>query len=203
MPITHAPEPREIHLWCIFSREVNTDSRRPRYQRPDDGDRGRRRELHFYFAHDRYRYVMTGASVRSTASSRYADFPPERLTLTSIRHGRPGISIGDSAAVVPVSISTGRQPRRCLECWILKESYMRTKGGGFSIPLDNFSFHLPHPDNGQLSIHSKSDHVPDCWRFWQFSLGSRHLVTARAEPAEFEPPPRLVLREVVPLATSH
>jgi hypothetical protein len=78
---------------------------------------------------------------------------------------------------------------------------MRTKDGGFSIPLDHFSFHLPHPDSGQLSIHSKSDHVPDYWRFWQFSLRSRHLVIPGAKPAEFEPPPRLVLREVVPLAS--
>jgi phosphopantetheinyl transferase len=127
---------------------------------------------------------MTGASVR-TALTRYADTTPEKLIFTSDRDGRPEILIGASEAVVPVSLSTGRQPRRCLEYWVLKGSYMKAKGGGFSIPLDNFSFHLPYP--GQ---------------FWQFSLGSRHLVTARSESAEFEPPPRLVLREVVPL-TSH
>jgi 4'-phosphopantetheinyl transferase len=198
MPITHAPEPREIHLWCIFSREISNESRPRRYHNPLV-ERDLRREVHFYFAHDRHRYVMTGASAR-TASSRYADATPEKLILTS-RHGRPEISIGDSAAVVPVSLSTGRQPRRHLEYWILKESYMRAKGGGFSVPLDHFSFHLPHPDSVRLSIDSKSDEVPDCWRFLQFSRGSRHLFAACAAPAGIEPPSRLVLREVVPLAS--
>jgi phosphopantetheinyl transferase len=183
MPITHLTEPREIHLWCIFSREISNQSRRRRYQNPV-GDGDRRTELHFYFAHDRQRYVMTGASVR-TAGSRYADTTPEKLIFASNRYGRPEMLIGDSEAVVSVSLSTGRQPRRRLEYWVLKRSYMKTNGGAFSIPLNNFSFYLAYP--GQ---------------FWQFSLGSRHLVTARAEPAEFEPPPRLVLREVVPL-TSH
>lgn len=184
MPLTNAPEPREIHLWCIFSRVISSESRPRRYGNPLD-DRNRLSELHFYFVHDRHRYVMTGASVR-TPWSRHADTVSEKLTFTSNKRGRPEISIGDSAAVAPAGVSAVRQRRRCLECWMLKASYMKVKGGGFSIPLDNFSFYLPDPG-----------------RFWRFSLGSRHLVAADGEPAEIEVPPRLVLREVVPLASQH
>ena len=186
MPLLNASEPREIHLWCIFSRVISSESRPRRYGNSLD-NRNRLSELHFYFVHDRHRYVMTGASVR-TPWSRRTDAAPEKLTFTSNRRGRPEISIGDSAAVASAGVSAVREVRerrRCLECWMLKASYMKVKGGGFSIPLDNFSFYLADPG-----------------RFWQFSLGSRHLVAADGEPAEVEVPPRLVLREVVPLAAA-
>jgi hypothetical protein len=182
MPITHAPEPREIHLWCIFWRQIGKELRSRRHQNPRDDD-DRRRELHFYFAHDRHRYVMTGAAVRP-AGSRNANIPPEKLVFTSNKYSRPEILIDDSELVAPICLSTGRQRWRPLESWVLRRSYMRTRGGAFSIPLNNFSFYLAYP--GQ---------------FWRFSLGSRHPVTARAEPAEFEQSPRLVLKEVVPLAS--
>jgi phosphopantetheinyl transferase len=127
---------------------------------------------------------MEGASVRS-AWSGYAATTPEKLTFTSNKRGRPEISIGDPAAVDTLALTEGRERRRCLECWMLKASYMKVKGAGFAIPLDNFSFYLS-----------------DAGRFWRFSLGSRHFVAARGEPTEVEVPPRLVLREVVPLARS-
>jgi len=78
---------------------------------------------------------------------------------------------------------------------------MRMKGGGFSIALDNFSFHLPHPDSVRPPTRAKSNEVPDCWRFWQFTLGSKHVVVARTETELLEAP-RLVLREVVPVAAA-
>lgn len=98
------------------------------------------------------------------------------------------------------SLPINRQPRRFLEYWILKESYMKAKGGGFSIPIEKFSFHFPCEDRVRLSIHPDLHDVPDHWRFWQFSLGSKYLVAVCAERVRDESP-RLVLREVVPLVS--
>jgi 4'-phosphopantetheinyl transferase len=80
----------EIHLWCVFLRELRNESLLAQYRSLLD-ERERKQELRFYFAHDRRRYVVTRALVR-TALSRYADIQPEQWSFAPDIYGRPRVS---------------------------------------------------------------------------------------------------------------
>lgn len=70
----------------------------------------------------------------------------------------------------------GRQRDRFLEYWTLKESYIKARGLGLSLPLQRFSFEL----EGGIRIRFDPE-LPDDPRSWQFALlrpGPRHVLAA-------------------------
>ena len=92
-----------------------------------------------------------------------------------------------------------RQQNRFFEYWTLKESYIKARSMGLSIPLDHFSFDLLENDIG-LWIHPDQGDRPDRWRFWQISLGPGYLGALCAERGGWEAP-LLVVRNIVPLVS--
>ncbi len=83
--------------------------------------------------------------------------------------------------------------------WTLKESYIKARGMGLTIPLAAFSFELDSPGRGiRILFDPGFDDEPGRWQFSALSYGRRHAVAAGVEsksPGE----PTLVLRETVPL----
>jgi 4'-phosphopantetheinyl transferase len=92
----------------------------------------------------------------------------------------------------------GERRGRFFSYWTLKESYIKARGMGLSIPLDTFWFKL----GGELPLLCVEDRctdVPERWRFYQFAPTDQHVMAiAVAASAGIEPVIRL--RWVTPLS---
>ena len=60
-----------------------------------------------------------------------------------------------------------RQIRRFFELWTLKESYIKARGLGLSLPLDQFSFHLDSNGPATISFAPGFDDNSQHWNFWR------------------------------------
>jgi 4'-phosphopantetheinyl transferase len=74
-----------------------------------------------------------------------------------------------------------QQKQRFFEYWTLKESYIKARGLGLSIPLDGFAFHLEAPPKIRLTIDQSLQDHPERWLFWQLRLNRDCLVALCAE----------------------
>ncbi len=92
-------------------------------------------------------------------------------------------------------------PQRFFELWTLKESYIKARGMGLSIPLDHFSFSFPEGDGIELSIDPRQQDSPSRWRFWQLRPTADFLAAVCAERVNGTAPPRLCVKKVVPFAS--
>ncbi|MCP4196263.1 MAG: 4'-phosphopantetheinyl transferase superfamily protein [Proteobacteria bacterium] len=82
--------------------------------------------------------------------------------------------------------------------WTLKEAYVKAKGKGLSIPLNQFSFHLK--DNQPIGIACTDELHDDSkkWQFAQFFPTENHILSVcvqRIDGADT----RLVMRTCTPL----
>ena len=118
----------------------------------------------------------------------------DRVVLLGLARGcQLGIDVEDLRRKVPVSIagsvfsapevrqlhalSPAGQPQRFLEFWTLKESYIKARGRGLSLPLDKFSFELTGKRQFQVYFDPSLNDSPDNWTFWQWSP-SRESIAA-------------------------
>jgi 4'-phosphopantetheinyl transferase len=84
--------------------------------------------------------------------------------------------------------------------WTLKESYIKAREMGLSIPLDRFAFHLDEPRSVAIEFAPGFDDLPSRWQFWQMRPTEHHLLALCVESAaEHEAPIRLRVREATPL----
>ena len=83
------------------------------------------------------------------------------------------------------------QLRRFFDYWTLKEAYIKARGLGLSLPLDQFSFDLTKPESIGIAFDPKLEDDPNRWQFQRIDLGSRHPA---AIAIEREDRPDLTLR---------
>jgi len=91
-----------------------------------------------------------------------------------------------------------QQAQRFLEYWTLKEAYIKAKGMGLSLPLDQFSFILSENQPVAIAFDPRLADNPAHWQFWQLSPSEQHIaaVAVRSETGvDFQ----LVINKVVPL----
>lgn len=74
-----------------------------------------------------------------------------------------------------------RQARRFFDYWTFKESYIKARGMGLSIPLDSFSFEFPSEETLRLTVDASQDDHAERWRFWQLELAGNYLMAVCAE----------------------
>jgi 4'-phosphopantetheinyl transferase len=90
------------------------------------------------------------------------------------------------------------QRQRFFEYWTLKESYIKARGMGVSLPLEQFSFHLERGLPIRISFAPRLKDDPSSWQFAQFCPTQSHMV-AIALRRGLEPDLEIRMRHSVPL----
>jgi 4'-phosphopantetheinyl transferase len=93
-----------------------------------------------------------------------------------------------------------KQQDRFFEYWTFKESYIKARGMGLSLPLDQFSFHYAGDRDVALAIDPELGDEAARWQFWQFRPTPEYLVALCAE-RDGERVPAVTVRRVVPMVT--
>jgi 4'-phosphopantetheinyl transferase len=73
------------------------------------------------------------------------------------------------------SLPADRQPERFFEYWTLKESYIKARGLGLTIPLDQFFFEIDSSRPPRVHIDPRQKDNPADWHFTHLSPTPEHL----------------------------
>ena len=114
----------------------------------------------------------------------------------------PGIPERFFAAEEVKALSTQppeQQHDRFFEYWTFKESYVKARGMGLSIPLGKFAFLYPDERAVSIAIDPELNDQAERWQFWQFQPAPEYLVAVCAERQGAQSP-KLIVRESVPMA---
>jgi len=226
--------PDKIELWLAFCDEIADEGLLADYRRLLVEEE-RQKEARFHLAHDRHRYLITRALVRSVLS-RYAAVAPQDWCFEEDAYGRPQIvnadpvarritfNISHTRSLVVLGVTCERalgvdtedfhtrqaelgiadhyfaadevaqlrttppdlQQTRFFEYWTLKESYIKARGMGLSLPLDGFSMLLDGAGPPRIRFLPSLPDDAASWQFAQFRPTPRHClaVAVRRRGAE-------------------
>lgn len=106
------------------------------------------------------------------------------ITLAVTRDSEIGIDVEDLGRRAPLDIAdsffspdeasqlralpAAAQPERFFDFWTLKESYIKARGKGLSLPLDRFGFDLRGDGPLRVQFDASLDDAPGHWTFWQW-----------------------------------
>ena len=96
-------------------------------------------------------------------------------------------------------VAPDRQQDRFFEYWTLKESYIKARGMGLSLPLDRFSFGFPHHGAVSISIDPELQDHADRWSFWQYRPNADYLMALCVERF-VDDEPAISMRKFTPLS---
>jgi 4'-phosphopantetheinyl transferase len=90
------------------------------------------------------------------------------------------------------------QQNRFFDYWVLKESYIKARGMGLSLPLEQFTFHISKNQPLRISFDRRLQDSPDDWQFWLLQPTQRHKAAISLNQKTNQPY-RIVTKKVVPL----
>jgi 4'-phosphopantetheinyl transferase len=115
------------------------------------------------------------------------------IAIAVTRHGDVGVDVENAGArQAPIDVAgtcfapaelaalrqepAASQSRSFFRFWTLKESYIKARGLGLSLPLDQFSFQIQPEGSIRFFTAPASNDPAAHWRFWQFGVAGRHVV---------------------------
>lgn len=96
------------------------------------------------------------------------------------------------------SLPIERQRSRFFDYWTLKEAYIKARGMGLAIPLDQFSFLLVEGEPIRIEFDPRLVDDPASWQFEHVALTAVHQTSVAIRRGRGEPRVRVVLRKTVP-----
>lgn len=78
-------------------------------------------------------------------------------------------------------LADAEKPLRFFDYWTLKESYIKARGMGLSIPLDHFSFRIGHHTDLALDVVAEQRDPADRWQFQQWLLSPNYKMALAVE----------------------
>jgi 4'-phosphopantetheinyl transferase len=97
------------------------------------------------------------------------------------------------------ALPAAQQRQRFFDYWTLKEAYIKARGMGLAIPLDQFSFLLDEGAPIRIAFDPRLGDDAATWQFAQFALAPGHRAAAAVRRGG-GPDLRFVVRATVPLA---
>lgn len=150
------------------------------------------RDLFFNLSHTRGLIALAvsrgrelGVDVENTAA--------RAVSLDVAKHFFSATEVAELSRVAP-----DRQQDRFFEYWTLKESYIKARGMGLSLPLDGFSFEFPHRSAVSISINPELQDRADRWSFWQYRPTEDYLMAICAE-RHADDAPAILMRTFTPM----
>mgnify|MGYP003465600525 CR=1 FL=1 len=84
-------------------------------------------------------------------------------------------------AAALIALEREHQQRRFFEYWTFKESYIKARGMGLSLPLDKFTFSYPCENTVMLDIDTELEDDPHRWLLWQLQPEPNYLLALCVE----------------------
>ena len=98
------------------------------------------------------------------------------------------------------AVPESQKRERFFDYWTLKESYIKARGMGLSLPLDQFSFHLSDNKPIRISFNPQLEDNPNQWQFWKLQPTLQHKLAISL--CNKEKKYRLIIKKVKPFEPS-
>lgn len=98
------------------------------------------------------------------------------------------------------ALAHDKRAERFLEYWTFKEAYVKARGAGLSIPINQVRFKFATDQRVEATIDRAANEEGSDWRFWQVRPTRDDIVAICAEATGADGPP-FVMRTIVPLAS--